>query len=253
MKTYLTIYGTDYGFCRGLKGSFKDKFNRVVKLASMFEQLSDKFDGMIERGNYQTDNARLALACKLMLYTGIRIGNEGSAEGYMTKPHPNSKEEAQWVQTYGLTTMLPDHVSVKRQKVQFMFLGKRHVDNYFEVTGQLAKQMKMYLRMYEGETLFDITAYELTKFIKKSIGRQFTPKDLRTLRANMLAFDKLMEITNRDLPTTKSEYNAEVKEIATYVSEHLNNTPGVCKKNYIDSMLFDEFAEMRPVTKISRK
>lgn len=249
MKTYVTIHGLDYGFNRGIKNSYRDKFNRMVKIAAMFEKLEAKFDGMVERGNYCTDNARLALACKLMLNTGIRIGNEGSAEGYMTKPHPNSKEQPQFVQTYGLTTMLREHVATSRSKVKFMFLGKRHVDNYFEVDGKLAKQMKEYLRTYEGDTLFDITAYMLTKFIKRTIGWQFTPKDLRTLRANMLAFDKLMEISNRDLPTTKSAYNAEVKEVAVYVSEHLNNTPGVCKKNYIDELFWDEFSEMRPVTK----
>lgn len=249
MKTYVEIFGVEYGFCRSAKASYSDKHNRAVKLATMFESLSAKFDGMIIRGQYTSDNARLALACKLMLYTGIRIGNEGSAEGYMTTPHPNSKEKPQFVQTYGLTTMLAEHVVEKRKRIQFMFLGKRHVDNFFEVTGDLAKQMKQYLKVYEGQTLFDITAYELTKFIKKYVGKQFTPKDLRTLRANMLAYDKLMEITERELPRTKTEFNAEVKEIAMYVAEHLNNTAGVCKKNYIDCYFWDAVAEERPITK----
>lgn len=249
MKTIVNIFGTDYGFCRSAKASYTDKHNRMVKLACMFEKLSDKFDGMIERGNYSSENARLAIACKLMMYTGIRIGNEGSAEGYVTKPHPNSKEESKFVQTYGLTTMLREHVQVKGRKVYFMFLGKKHVDNTFEIGGDLARQIKTYLRTYEGNSFLDITAYQLTKFIKKSVGKAFTPKDFRTLRANMLAYEMLEEICERELPGTKSEFNKEVKEICTYVSEHLNNTPSVCKTSYIDSQIWDEHAEVRPVTR----
>ena len=249
MRTYVDIFGQEYGFCRSAKGNYSDKFNRMVKLATMFEQLSEKFDGMISRGGFVTDNARMALACKMMMFTGIRIGNEGSAEGYMTKPHPMSKEEPKFVQTYGLTTLLKQHVQVKGRKVFFYFLGKKHVDNTFEIGGDLARQIKSFLKMYDGNTLFDITAYQLTKFIKKYVGQAFKPKDFRTMKANMLAYEILDEICERDLPTTKRDYNAEVKEICTYVSEHLNNTPSVCKTSYIDSQIWDEFAEVRPVTK----
>lgn len=241
----IIINGKDYEFCRSALCSYKDKFNRMVKLASMFDYLSDKFDGMIERGNYNSLTARLALACKLMMYTGIRIGNEDSAEGYITKPHPNSKETPRFVQTYGLTTMLRKHVSVEGRKVRFFFLGKRHVDNTFTITGTLAKQMKTYMKYYEGETLMDITAYQLTKFIKKSVGCKFTPKDFRTLRANMVAYDAINDICDREYPNTKKEFNAEIKEVATIVSENLNNTPGVCKNNYIDPLLWEAFRTMR--------
>ena len=246
----VSIYGTDYGFCRSAKCSYSDKHNRMVKLAVRFEELSDKFDGMIERGQYVTMQARLALACKMMMYTGIRIGNEDSAEGYMTKPHPMSKAKPEFVKTYGLTTLLPEHVTFKGRKVFLNFLGKKHVDNSFTITGTLATQIRrMYKTVEEGETLLEITEYELTKFIKQYVGRQFTPKDFRTMRANMYAYEKYNEICGRELPHTKREFNEEVKEIATYVSEHLNNTPGVCKKSYIDSLLWDEVADNRPVTK----
>lgn len=246
----VNIYGTGYGFCRSAKCNYKDKHNRMVKLAVRFEELSEKFDGMITRGKYVTLQARLALACKMMMYTGIRIGNEDSAEGYVTKPHPNSKKEPEFVQTYGLTTLRPEHVLLKGRKVYLNFIGKKQVENSFTLTGTLAKQVReVYNTVEQGETLFEITEYELTKFIKQYVGRQFTPKDFRTMRANMYAWEKFSEICERELPSTKSEFNKEVKEIATYVSEHLNNTPGVCKASYIDSMLWDVVAEERPVTK----
>lgn len=250
METTLNIFGTEYGFCRSARCNYEDKYNRMVKLATRFEELSEKFDRMIEKGQYVTDMARCAMACKMMMHTGIRIGNEGSAEGYVTKPHPNSKKEPEFVQTYGLTTLLPEHVIVKGRKVYLNFIGKKQVENSFVLEGELAKQIKQFLKyVEEDETVFEVSVYELTKFIKKYVGRRFTPKDFRTLRANMVAYEKLMEICDRELPTTKKEFNAEVKEIAVCVSEHLNNTPGVCKASYIDPMLWDEVAELRPVTK----
>lgn len=250
MINEITIFGKTYGFCRSAKANYEDKHNRMVKLASRFEELSEKFDRMIAKGDYVTDTARCALACKMMMYTGIRIGNEGSAEGYVTKPHPNSKKKPEFVQTYGLTTLLPEHTLVKGKKVYLNFIGKKQVENSFTLTGDLAKQVKEVLKTVEdGETVFEVTEYELTKFIKRYVGRRFTPKDFRTLRANMCAWDKVRELMERELPGTKKEYNAEVKEIATYVSEQLNNTPGVCKASYIDSYLWDEYAELRPVTK----
>lgn len=247
----IEIFGKKYGFCRSPRCSYGDKMNRMVKLAYQFEELSLKMDGLIERGKYVTDTARCAMACKMMMYTGIRIGNEGSAEGYVTKPHPNSKKEPEFVQTYGLTTLLPEHCVVDMNgDVRLNFLGKKQVENTFTVKGDLAIQLREVLKtVEEGETVFEVTVRDLTRFIKKYVGVHFTPKDFRTMRANMVAYEKFAEICKRPKPKTKTEFNANIKEIAEYVSEHLNNTPGVCKKSYIDAELFLELGRVCPVTK----
>ena len=242
---YFEINSVEYGFCRSENGHYSDKFNRVVKLAQRFSELSSKFDRMMQRGNYCSKQSRLALACKIMMYTGIRIGNESSAEGYMTKPHPFSKKEPEFVQTFGLTTLQNRHLLVKGRSVYMNFVGKKSVENSYKVTGRLATQIKNTLRSFSGNTFLDISVYELTKFVKQSVGRNFTPKDFRTLRANICAYDKLMEITERESPTTKSALRKEIKEITTYVAEQLNNTPGVCKSAYIDDMFWDWVQEIR--------
>ena len=196
MTTEIIISGKKYKFCRTIGKSYGDKFNRMVKLAYQFDKLDSKFDGMIDRGNGTSVQARLALACKLMMHTGIRIGNESSAEGYTTKPHPNSKKEPQFVQTYGLTTMLPQHVIIGPRKTCLNFIGKKQVENSFILTGKLAKRVNLLCRTAEDfETLFEISAYELTKFIKTHVGVQFSPKDFRTMRANMYAYEKYEEIS----------------------------------------------------------
>lgn len=244
--TTISIYGVDYVFAKSVNAGFDDKQKRAVKLASKFEELDRKFDGMIERGNYVTDTARCALACKMMMHTGIRIGNESSSEGYMTNPHPNSKKKPEFVKTYGLTTLLPNHIQVQRGKAYVNFLGKKSVENSFCIEGTLAKQIKEVLStVSDGETFLEVTAYELTKFIKRYVGRKFTPKDFRTMRANMYANEKMHLLMKHEAPTTKREYNAEVREVCEYVSEKLNNTPGVCKKSYIDGDLWAIYEENR--------
>lgn len=238
------INGKNYTFYRTLKCSYSDKFNRAVKLAAMYNELEEKFDRIAERGNYVTEQARLAVACKMMMETGIRVGNEASAEGYMTKPHPFSKKKPEFVKTYGLTTLVQDHILVKGNSAVISFLGKKQVENNFVLRGTLAKQVSC-IAENNLDTLFGVSDYDLTKFIKKHVGRQFTPKDFRTMRANMYASEKFSEICKREQPTTKRQLNAEIKELLEYVSGKLCNTPAVCKRNYIDDLIWDDFVNVR--------
>ena len=70
------------------RGSNTNKFNRASKIAAMYEELESKLRGMIERAQPASHHSRVALATLLLMKTGMRVGNEESAEGYMTKPHP---------------------------------------------------------------------------------------------------------------------------------------------------------------------
>ena len=150
------------------------------------------------------------------------------------------------MQTYGLTTLLPNHIQIQRGKAFINFIGKKSVENSFLVTGVLAKQIKAVLAtVADGETFLEITAYELTKFIKRYVGRRFTPKDFRTMRANMYASEKMAEFIRQPAPATKRAYNGEVREISEYVAEKLNNTPSVCKKSYIDGDMWQIFEQQR--------
>jgi DNA topoisomerase-1 len=239
-STDVKIMGKTYKFFRPLAGKNDNKFNRALKIAKMFNSLDAKLVSMIHRGNGDTDTARCALALRMMMHTGMRIGNEASAEGYTTKPHPNSKKEPKFVQTYGLTTLKPAHILTKGSKVYLNFVGKRQMENSFVVSGELAKSVINLLEKRQSEeTLFGISSRMLSKFVRKYVGQQFMPKDFRTLRANMEAWHTLSGILRRPNPKRKTEFNNEVKEIAGHVSICLSNTIGVCKKSYIDDLLFD--------------
>lgn len=224
------------------RGSNSNKFNRVNKLASNYNNLHEKFLNMAERGkNSCTENYRCSIAVLLLMETGIRVGNETSAEGYNTVPHPHNKnQESKFVQTYGLTTLLREHVINKGKEVKFNFSGKKQVENWFTVPTDIKKYVIDIYNNCECDPLFGITVYQLTKFIKKFVGKEFSPKDFRTLRANIYAEKFLFSQLKYTECETKKQKKETVKVVCEAVSILLNNTPGVCKKSYIDDNLFIE-------------
>lgn len=224
----ITIFGKS-------KGANDNKFNRAAKLALQFDRLESKFINHIAN-NSLTDSlsAKQSLACLMLLHTGIRVGNEDSAEGYMTNPHPNQPDKvSEFVQTYGLTTLKPEHFIIKDNIIDILFAGKKSVENTFTIAHP---QIVATLKLLIAETLpdnyvFGTTDSELTKFIKANVGEQFSPKDFRCMRANILAWNYISTIP--EILLTKSNYKGQLAGLFRYVSSMLNNTPGVCKKNYV--------------------
>jgi DNA topoisomerase-1 len=221
------------------RGQFNCKFNRIAKLAVMYDELERKLDSFINTGKI-TERSTCALAVKIMLHSGIRIGNNESAAGFFSKIKKDIAE------TYGLTTLKKEHVKFKRDKVVLEFVGKKHVEQRIEIKD---KVIVHYLkRLYKHSTpdkVFPISDYMVRKFVSISVGRGFVPKDFRTFYANLLATQKHLEIIKRDKPRNKSAAKKEVKEIITFVAEQLGNTPAITKRSYLDVRMLDFHLEKR--------
>jgi DNA topoisomerase IB len=237
----VTIAGSKYLVFGKVRGHQSNKWNRATKLAYRFNELNEKFRGIVKRGIYNnTEHSRCALALLLMMHTGIRVGNEGSAEGYMTKPHPYSKEKPKFVKTYGLTTITWDHVTVLRNKVVLLFTGKKSVSNSFTLYDKFIRIAFKALQdnSQNNCTVFGVTDYMLTKFIKKYVGKGFTPKDFRCMKGNLYAWEYAAIINWSSIPTKKL-FKKELKHMYEFVAGYLNNTPAVCKRNYVCNKLED--------------
>lgn len=230
-------------------GSFKSnnrehsKFNRISKIAKNYNKIYAKLISFLKNEKNPLKQ-KLAYGCMLLLKCGIRIGNEKSSEGYVSKI---KGFEGQLVETYGLTTLKPQHVSFKDNKMFLDFVGKKLVEQSIEINEQLLIEygQKFYELNKNKETWLNIDAYELTKFVKKVIGKRFTPKDLRTLRGNIEAFKISEEISKRQTLEKKKEIKKELKEICEKTSEYLGNTPAICKKSYIDKRLLEYHYKLR--------
>jgi len=239
-----TIDGKKAKFFGNTEGNSSVKFNRVAMIASRYDEIVKKLDEIISEEskktqyNSQTGNTEttqiynLAVAFKLIVQTGIRIGNEDSAEGFMSTYKEKGKEVL--AKTYGLSTLLPEHIEFKNGVAYLDFTGKKHVENKFTLSKELSKLVKP---IYDSKfpTLFNIDEYTLTQFIKSTTSPYFSSKDFRTFRANVYANEIARTIAK---PKIKKEYRDAVNKVADYVSSKLNNTPAVVKKSYIDGLLF---------------
>lgn len=238
----IMFFGNPNGHYRS-KDRVASKFNRVAKIAQSYNEIHTKLLNILNDNKLEEDG-RMAFACLLMFHSGIRIGNEGSAEGYTSKVRGH---EGEIVQTYGLTTLKPEHVSFKDNKMYLDFIGKKMVGQSIEIedSNLVTYGIMIYELNKQKETWLSVEQYDLTKFIKKHLGKKFVPKDFRTLAANVKAYKISKEIATRELPQKKREAKNELKEICEKTSEYLGNTPGICKKAYIDERLLSHHMEQR--------
>lgn len=277
MEIY-TIDGIETGLFGKLRGSNSNKFNRATKIAAQYDELSEKLDNIIDKNKSKVnEDYRKAVALSILMKTGIRVGNESSAEGYYTVPRPGSEEVSKFVRTYGLTTILHKHVKFNKDGTSdFDFTGKKQVRNTFNLNKELTSLIKPIAKL-KLDPFFGITDAELTRFVKRVAGDAFTTKDFRTLRANIFAYrhaktfkpptledfldkKKIKEIEKDDIDKDKKKERIEreekraqkeldrerkdiVKRVAEHVSEKLNNTYQVIKTSYVSPLLWEHFFE----------
>jgi DNA topoisomerase IB len=200
----------------------------------------------IIRGRGQTPTARLAYATLLMMQTAIRVGNEGSAEGYLVE-NKYSDYFGKEVQTYGCTTLLLSHVKFQNGMVRLNFLGKKQVEVFVQSDNSvLVKYGKIIKRQQieDGQSLFLGIEYKpLKRFIKKTIGRKFVPKDIRTASVNLAFLDRLI-FNPAPLPKFKKEVNAVCRKVLENTANFAGHTVGVCKSKYVSPVLFEEYKGM---------
>lgn len=172
-----------------------------------------------------------ALIFKILQKTHSRIGNDCFAE-------KNN--------TYGLTTLLKKHVTVKGASIYISFVGKKNITQQFEFKDpQLSKIMTELLKI-PGDRLFKtskgehITSADINMYLKDKMKGDFTAKDFRTHAANYLFLKFLLKM---EIPTTKGGFVRTANEVYDKVAEELGNTRAVCKTSYVMPIIFEKYSE----------
>ncbi len=181
-----------------------------------------------------TEGRVLALAVRLLDVGFFRIGSEDYAERN---------------ESYGLTTMLREHVTVGRREVIFDFPAKSGQRRVQAIADPQALAMLAALkRRRAGAQLLayraasgwrELTAEEVNSYLKLSSGGAFTAKDFRTWNATVLAAVALAgaEGTKRGRAAREREVKRAIETVAAY----LGNTPAVCRASYVDPRVIDRF------------
>lgn len=188
------------------------------------------FDGRV-RPDQLTENRVLALATRLLDVGFFRIGSEDYTERN---------------ESYGLTTMLREHVTIHDQEVIFDFpakSGQRRVQAIADpqaltlIAALKRRRTGSRLLAYRNEDGWhELTAEEVNAYLKRCSGGDYTAKDFRTWNATVLA-----AVALAGAQETRAARERRVKVAIKAVAAYLGNTPAVCRASYVDPRVIDRF------------
>ena len=190
-------------------------------------------DGKPVRVAQLTEQRVLACAVRLLDLGFFRIGSEDYAERN---------------ESYGLTTMLREHVTIGEHEVIFDFPAKSGQQRMQAVADPEALALLATLkRRRTGSQLLayravngwrDLTAEEVNTYLKRKSGGPFTAKDFRTWNATVLA---AVALAGTEETQGRAARERELKQAIKTVAAYLGNTPAVCRASYVDPRVIDRF------------
>jgi DNA topoisomerase I len=176
----------------------------------------------------------LAGAVRLLDVGFFRIGSEDYAERN---------------ESFGLTTMLREHVTVHDKELVFDFpakSGQRRVQaiadsDALALVAALKRRRSgsQLLAWREGNSWFELHADEVNGYVKRASGGDFTAKDFRTWNATVLAAVVLAD--GGAAEKTRAARERSVSKAIKSVAAYLGNTPAVCRASYVDPRVIDRY------------
>jgi DNA topoisomerase IB len=181
-------------------------------------------------------NKVLAVIVTLLDETLIRVGNE---------------EYARANRSYGLTTLRNKHVTFLRDgRATFSFRGKSGREHEVVLDDRRLARIIKHCQQLPGQQLFQylddegnrqpIDSGMVNEYLREAMGgnNDFTAKDFRTWGGTLRAIAFLACQARKD-PMTQRAFNSCVASTARAVAETLGNTPAVCRKSYINPVVFE--------------
>jgi len=178
----------------------------------------------------------LACAVRLLDLGFFRIGGE---------------EYAETNESYGVATVLREHVSIEGEEVVFDFpakSGQRRVQSIRDSEAKAAIEAMRRRRsgpddllVYrENGTWHDVRSADVNDYLQAKAGEEFSAKDFRTWHGTVLA---AVELAREGAPRSKSGAERAIRAAIERVAERLGNTPAVCRSSYVDPRLLDRFRQ----------
>jgi DNA topoisomerase-1 len=183
-----------------------------------------------------------ALACALRLLDlgFFRIGGEEYAEAN---------------ESYGVATVLREHVSIVGEEVVFDFpakSGQRRVQSIRDPEVRAAIEAMRRRRsgpddllvFHEDGAWRDVRSDDVNDYLQAKMGDGFSAKDFRTWHGTVLA---AVELAREGAPRSKGGAERAIRAAVKRVAERLGNTPAVCRSSYIDPRVLDRFRDGKTI------
>lgn len=205
------------------------KYAKLVRFAQALPRFREVTSAhLAEQG--PTRDRVLALVARLLDAACFRIGGE---------------RYCQENGSYGIATLHNRHLKVGASSLAFAFRGKKGVHQRKVVTDPGLAALAREVRALPGKKLFQykrpdgtiapVTGRDVNQYIKAVMGPEFSAKDFRTWGATLRAARYLAAYG--PVPT-KTAATRVVRRCVAAVSEHLGNTPAICRASYISPRVF---------------
>jgi DNA topoisomerase I len=182
----------------------------------------------------------LACAVRLLDLGFFRIGGE---------------EYAETNESYGVATVLREHVSIEDGEVVFDFpakSGQRRVQSIRDPEVRAAIEAMRRRRsgpddllvFREDGTWRDVRSEDVNAYLQTKAGEDVSAKDFRTWHGTVLA---AVELAREGAPRSRGAAERAIRVVVKRVAERLGNTPAVCRSSYIDPRVLDRFRDGKTI------
>jgi DNA topoisomerase I len=208
------------------------KYDSMVEFAVALPAIRRRVQGDLKKAPLSREHV-LATVVSLLEKTLIRIGN---------------KEYARANNSFGLTTLLDEHVRTSGSSVTFHFRAKSGVMQTIQLNDATLARIVKRCRQLPGKTLFQyldeqgnpqcIDSVAVNSYLRDITGHPFTAKNFRTWAGTVLAAQAVC-----DLPECSSDsaFKRNIVGAIDGVAAKLGNTRAVCRGSYIHPGVFEGY------------
>jgi DNA topoisomerase IB len=223
----------------------EEKFDRVLEMSTRLPAWRERVAADLGGRGLKRDRV-LALALHLLDRGYFRAGGEQYTEEN---------------ESYGLATLLCEHVTVRGDVVAFDYPSKSGVQRTMEVDdADVARIVRARLRgVGRGERLLahrnrgqwtELHADDLNARFKELVGEEYSVKDLRTWHGTVLAAEAFGDA---DPPVNEKVIKRVVPAVMKEVAEALGNTPAVARGSYVDPRVVAAYEQERTIAAAVRR
>ncbi len=226
------------------------------------ERAEQKFDRVLElsaqlpawRAVIAKDLARSGLTRKRVLALALRLLDRGYFRA-------GGEQYAEENESYGLATLLCDHVTVRRDAVEFDFPAKSGVRRSVEIEDpEVVRAVRALMRRpSRTERLLvcriasgwvDVRSDDLNARFKELAGDEYTVKDLRTWHGTVLA---AAAFADADPAVSRRVAKRVEAAVMKEVAEELGNTPAVARGSYVDPRVVTGYEQGLTIAAATRR
>lgn len=225
------------------KKSSKKKFCHLLEFGIVLPKIINDIEKNMKSKEF-TKTKIISLIIKIIIKCGFRVGNLKYQKLY---------------NSFGISNILKEHVIIKKinnkEVLYIKFIGKKGVLNECEITNEdLITDIK---KLIENKKTSDyvftykntndkkddevIKSIEINNWLKK-YNKNITSKMFRTFDTNIL-FIQLIRDKEDPCKLSMSQRKKNVIQVMKIISNQINNTPNICKKEYLHPDIWNLYIE----------